>query len=103
MSTEKQAVDLQDFDFGFSLVDADELGAVQELRTAVEASDQDTAEWMQQAEQWRQKAQLMYKAVQPLLSNLASQPEKEYIYWPGTDRVDKINAFKLKLMQILED
>ena len=101
--TNKTSLELDNFDFGFSLVDADEMNEVQELRTAVETSDKDTEEWMEQAEQWRQKAQHIYKAVQPLLTNLASQPEKEYIYWPGTDRVDKINAFKLKLMQILED
>jgi len=101
--TDKTSLELDNFDFGFSLVDADEMNEVQELRTAVATSDKDTEEWMEQAEQWRNKAQTMYKAIQPLLSNLASQPDKEYIYWPGTDRVDKINAFKLKLMQILED
>jgi len=55
------------------------------------------------AEQWRVKAQTIYASVIPLLDNLSQSPEKEYILWPGEDRVNKINAFKLRLNQILED
>jgi hypothetical protein len=103
MPDEKQAINLEEFDFGFSLVDADQLEAVQQVKTELASADSTVAEWQAQAEQWRQKAQMIYNAVQPLLSNLSKEPEKEYILWPGTDRVNKINAFKLKLMQILED
>lgn len=99
--TDKAAIDLGDFDFGFSLVDADELEEVQQIQQTVTQAESTAGEWQQQAEQWRDKAQTIYKAVQPLLNNLAQSPEKEYILWP--DRVDKINAFKLKLMSILED
>ena len=101
MTDTKQAVDLGDFDFGFSLVDADELEEVQQIQQTVTQAESTAGEWQQQAEQWRDKAQLLYKAVQPLLNNLAQSPEKEYILWP--DRVEKINNFKLKLMSILED
>lgn len=101
MTDIKQAVDLGDFDFGFTLVDEDELDAVQQIQQTVTQAESTAGEWQKQAEQWRDKAQLMYKAVQPLLNNLAQSPEKEYILWP--DRVDKINNFKLKLMSILED
>ena len=99
----KDTINLQDFDFGFSLVDADELTEVQQVRTELSQTESHAEEWAAQAEQWRQKAQGIYNAVMPLLNNLSSQPEKEYIYWPGEDRVNKINAFKLKLNQILED
>lgn len=99
----KQAVDLQDFDFGFSLVDADELEQVQQLSTEVSALSSNAEEWEAQAEQWRIKAQSIYASVLPLLENLSQSPEKEYIFWPGEDRVNKINAFKLRLNQILED
>jgi hypothetical protein len=99
----KTALDLTSFDFGFSLVDADELDVVQQVKaTATEASDS-ASEWQDQAEQWRDKAQMLYSAIQPLLTNLSTQPEKEYIYWPGGDRVAKLDQFKLKLLQILED
>lgn len=101
--TEKSTIDLQSFDFGFSLVDADELSEVQEVRSELTQTESTANEWMEQSEQWRQKAQSIYAAVIPLLNNLSTEPEKEYIYWPGEDRVSKINAFKLKLNQILED
>jgi len=99
----KSAVDLQDFDFGFSLVDADELDVVQQLKTETTNISSTAEEWEANAEQWRLKANTIYSAIIPLLENLSQSPEKEYILWPGEDRVNKINAFKLKLMQILED
>lgn len=101
--TEKNTINLSNFDFGFTLVDADELSEVQDVKTELASTEGLASEWQAQAEQWRMKAQGIYNAVQPLLNNLSSQPEKEYIYWPGEDRVNKINAFKLKLNQILED
>jgi uncharacterized HAD superfamily protein len=103
MTDEKTAIDLANFDFGFSLVDADELDVVQQVRATANEASETADEWQEQAEQWRDKAQTLYKAIQPLLTNLATQPEKEYIYWPGADRVAKIDQFKLRLMQILED
>jgi hypothetical protein len=99
--TEKEAIDLGEFDFGFSLVDADELDEVQQIQRNISEAESTAGAWQQQAEQWRDKAQTIYKAVQPLLNNLSQSPEKEYILWP--DRVDKIKSFKLKLMKILED
>lgn len=99
--TEKQAIDLGDYDWGFSLVDADELDEFQEIQKTVSEVEGTAAGWQEQAEQWKDKAQTIYNAVQPLLKNLAQSPEKEYILWP--DRVEKINAFQLRLMAILED
>lgn len=101
--TDKPSLNLQDFDFGFSLLDADELDVVQQLSTELKQTDSTAGQWAQQAEQWKDKAEQLYAAIQPLLSNLATAPEKEYIFWPGADRVEKINMFKLRLMQILED
>lgn len=117
MTEDKKALNLGDFDFGFSLVDADELDEVKELKTQVAettssvdglAGDLQEAQalaaaWEEQTDQWRQKANVIYKAIQPLLDNLSVDPDKEYIFWPGDERVAKINAFKLKLTQILED
>ena len=103
MTDDKTTLDLGSFDFGFSLVDADELDVVQQLSSEVQSTSDLSQEWEEQAIQWKNKAQEIYKAIQPLLQNLSTQPEKEYIYWPGEDRVAKINAFKLHLMQILED
>ena len=47
------------------------------------------------------KAERLYKAIMPLLNNLASDADKsDYIHWPG--RKAKIAEFKLKLKNILE-
>lgn len=84
---EKNALIIDDeFDFGFSLVDQDELEVVRETRHA--------------SEEWEQKAMAIYRMVQPLLENLASNPEKDYIYWPN--RVEKIQQFKAKLNQVIQ-
>lgn len=99
----KNAIDLGSHDWGFSLVDADELDVVQQLKTETSYISDTAEEWEDLAEQWQKKAQTIYAAIIPLLENLSKSPEKEYILWPGEDRVNKINAFKLRLNQILED
>lgn len=45
------------------------------------------------------KAQMMYDAIMPLLSNLKKDPLKPNIYWP--DREKKIDNFIKKLDSIL--
>lgn len=73
----------EDFDFGFTTVSED---VFQQAETA--------------AQEGQQKAETMYKAIVPLLNNLAKDSEKNaYIHWP--DRKAKIEAFKKKLEQIL--
>jgi hypothetical protein len=89
------------FDFGFSIIDAQELYEVQEIQKTVNEFETTTAHWISEAEMWKHKAQTIHRVIQPLLNNLCSSPEKEYILWP--DRVDKIKAFKMKLLSIIED
>jgi len=72
------------FDFGFTLVDEEELDSVQQLSTS---SDQTQA-----------KLDKLYNAITPLLNNLKANPEKEYIKWP--DRIAKVEAFEEHLLQI---
>lgn len=98
---EKNITDLSTFDFGFSVVDADELDAVQSVKQEAESASSTAAQWQQQAEEWQSKANAIYNAVIPLLNNLQSNEEKEYIYWPN--RSIKIDQFKLKLQQVLND
>lgn len=82
---------VDDFDFGFSLVDEGELDAVQQAYTqASQASGT--------AEQLQAKVDKLFNAVMPLLNNLQKNPEKEYIYWPN--RVTKIEEFRDKLQSI---
>ena len=97
----KNYVDLENFDFGFSAVDENELGSIQTLNTEVAQSKGLADQYAEQAEEYKAKMDAIYKAVSPLLDNLAANPEKEYIYWPT--RVAKLEQFKLKLLQNIND
>ena len=97
----KNNIDLSTFDFGFSVVDEQELEAVQSVKTEVAQSTSAAKEWKAQADEWKEKAEHIYKAVIPLLDNLSANEDKEYIYWPN--RTLKIDQFKLKLQQLLND
>ena len=84
----KNDLGLEDFDFGFTAVDESELESVQALeKKAAETSDS--------ALTIQQKLDKMYNAIQPLLTILQKNPEKDYIYWPG--RQDKVEEFRDKL------
>ncbi len=91
----KTEMSLEDFDFGFSAVDENELEAV----TKVESKLQETSSSVQAATEKvssiQGKLDKMYNAVIPLLNNLQKNPEKEYIFWP--DRHNKVEQFRDKL------
>lgn len=78
---------MDDFDFGFTVVDEDELEIAQKAAkvTTTAAATQT-------------KLDELYNAIQPLLANLKKNPEKEYILWPN--RVEKVDQFEDKLRQI---
>lgn len=82
-----------DFDFGFTAVDEDELEAVQQLATQ-------TTTATQTANKLEDKIDRLYNAILPLLSNLKKNPEKGYIYWPN--RTAKIEQFEDVLRKIIE-
>jgi hypothetical protein len=66
------------FDFGFTAVTEDELESVQEAKTSFAGTED--------------RLDRLYNAVQPLLSNLKKNPEKEYILWPN--RLEKVEEFE---------
>ena len=75
-----------DFDFGFTAVDENELEVVQKAaETASSASST--------AEELQAKIDKLYNAITPLLNNLKKNPEKEYIFWPN--RIDRLSSLKL--------
>ena len=80
-----------DWDFGFTMVDEDELAAVQEAKTTLNQVSS-TAETTQD------RLDRMYNAVMPLLANLKANPEREYILWPN--RTEKVEQFEAKLLDI---
>jgi len=72
------------FDFGFTAVTEEELETVQ-TATLVADDVQDRLE-------------RLYNAIQPLLTNLRANPEKDYIYWPN--RLSKVEQFSDHLDKI---
>tara|TARA_B100000424_G_scaffold31142_2_gene21170 strand:+ start:94 stop:477 length:384 start_codon:yes stop_codon:yes gene_type:complete len=114
----------EDFDFGFSAVDADELGEIvspsktAEVVGKVEVQSNhvlerlDTIQTMltlevdarkkELEEKYQQENQQVFKNLEkmiiPLLKNLMKNPEKEYIYWPN--RTEKIQKQIDKILEI---
>lgn len=79
------SIDIDQFDFGFTAVDEDELEAVQKTTTKLETTSA-------KADEVEEKLNKLYNAILPLLSNLKANPEKDYIYWPK--RTEKVEAFE---------
>lgn len=118
------ADDWEDFDFGFSAVDADELGEIvspsktAEVVGKVEVQSNhvlerlDTIQTMltlevdarkkELEEKYKEENKQVFKGLEkmiiPLLKNLMKNPEKEYIYWPN--RTDKIQKQIDKILEI---
>lgn len=81
------------FDFGFTLVDENELEAVQTATAQV-------ASVSSSVEETQEKLNKLYNAIQPLLNNLKLNPEKEYILWPN--RTEKIEQFEDHIQSIYQ-
>ena len=75
------------FDFGFTAVDESELEAYQQLETVSSNADE-----------VQTRLDKLYNAIQPLLTNLKMNPEKEYILWPN--RLDNIEEFEEYIQNI---
>ena len=79
------------FDFGFTVVNEDELEVAQKATktaTAATATAKSTDD----------KLNKLYNAIIPLLTNLKANPEKDYILWPN--RLAKVEAFEDLLQKI---
>lgn len=68
------------FDFGFTAVTEEELDVVTELQEKANT-----------AYDIHNQLHELYNAIQPLLTNLKANPEKEYIFWPN--RLEKVEEF----------
>lgn len=86
-----------DFDFGFSMVEDEELSSVKE-NVQYQTTLAEVAET--QVQEYKAKLEMMYNMIVPLLDNLASNPEKDYIHWPGEKRIKRINEFKENLEKV---
>jgi hypothetical protein len=79
------------FDFGFTIVDENELEVVQQATQQVETVSSNV-------QSTQERLDRLYNAIQPLLNNLKQNPEKEYILWPN--RLDKIEQFETHIQNI---
>lgn len=80
------------FDFGFSMVDENELEVLQQAKTEIEVTKTTLEQTSQEAETLEARLNKLYNMVQPLLNNLAANADKDYIYWPN--RMNKIEQFR---------
>ena len=78
---------MADFDFGFTLVDEDELDSAQQAATSAAS-----------ANSAQDRLDGLYNAITPLHNNLKANPEKEMIKWPN--RVEKVEAFEDHIYKI---
>ena len=81
------------FDFGFTAVTEEELDVVIEAK---ETAVMKTAG----LDKTQEKCDTLYNMIKPLLNNLAKNPEKDYIHWPGKLRSKKIEEFSDKLDEV---
>ena len=84
---------MSDFDFGFTMVDENELDVVKDVKTDATATEAEVDEY-------KNKCDTLYNMVLPLLNNLAANPEKDYIKWNGKDRLNKIEQFRDKMDEV---
>ena len=87
------SIDIDQFDFGFTAVDEDELEVVQKQSQKLESTSG-------KAEELEDKLNKLYNSILPLLSNLKANPEKDYIYWPK--RTEKVEAFEDLIAEIVK-
>ena len=96
MSLKLELEDTED-DFGFSAVSEEELKALEkQLLQEVSKKSEDL---LKVEASYQGKLEQLYKAIMPLLNNLAKDSDKEYIFWPG--RADKMKAFIAKVEKIV--
>jgi len=96
-----------DFDFGFSFIDeeiqekeAEAKDAIQKVSSEKETIQDQLNDQKLAADDLEYRLELLYKSITPFLDNLCKNPDKSTIYWP--DRVTKIQAYKAKLLTIVE-
>jgi len=92
-------MNLQEDDFGFSLVTEEELKANEEaLKKKVE---EQSLIVQQTSAELNDKLHGLRNMIMPLLKNLSKDSEKEYIWWPN--RVEKITQFINKINDYVDN
>lgn len=92
----------QMFDWGFTAVSENELDVVLNAEKTATVASADLQELQVKHAELQKRLENVYAAIQPFFNNLKANPEKDYIYWKGADRVAKIDAFNQHLKKIAE-
>jgi septal ring factor EnvC (AmiA/AmiB activator) len=90
----------ESFDFGFSVVDENELEVLQQVKTEIEQTKTTLEQTSAEADSLEERLNKLYSMVIPLLNNLAKNPDKNYIYWPN--RLAKIDQFRAALDKVYQ-
>ncbi len=84
------------FDFGFSLVDENELKAREaDLEQQVNSKATEASKHAAKAAAMQTKLEALYGLVMPLLENLSTDPEKTHVLWPN--RAAEMKEFILEV------
>ena len=96
-----------EFDFGFSFIDeelqekeAEAKETIQKVSSEKQTLEDQLTDAKLAADDLEYRLELLYKSITPFLDNLCKNADKSTIYWP--DRVQKIEAYKNKLLSIVE-
>ena len=96
-----------EFDFGFSFIDeelqekeAEAKETIQTVSSEKQSLEDQLTDAKLSADDLEYRLELLYKSITPFLDNLCKNADKSTIYWP--DRVQKIEAYKNKLLSIVE-
>ena len=81
------------FDFGFTIVDEQELEAVQQATAKVETVSTSVSETQDRLDK-------LYNAITPLLNNLKKNPEKDYIV--RQHRLEQVEQFEDHIQKIYQ-
>lgn len=96
-----------EFDFGFSFIDeelqekeAEANQTIQKVSSEKQTLEEELVDTKVAVDDLQSRLNLLYNSITPFLDNLCKNPDKSTIYWP--DRVKKIEAYKDKLLSIVE-
>jgi len=96
-----------EFDFGFSFIDeelqekeAEAKETIQKVSSEKQSLEDQLTDTQVAVDDLQYRLNLLYKSITPFLDNLCKNADKSTIYWP--DRVQKIEAYKDKLLSIVE-
>jgi hypothetical protein len=88
----------QIFDFGFTAKSVDDLDVVQSKILQNSNLTRENDKLSGDLQECQKRLDAVMAAIVPLLDNLLTEPDKEYLYWP--DRSVKVAAFEAHLNKL---